>query len=67
MIGIALEVHTKIKCLILPIYLHFSDLYTFDTSVETAKETYELVCEAYCSIFDRLGLNYIKGKSIAVC
>lgn len=36
------------------------DLYTFDTNVGTAKETYELVCEAYCSIFERLGLNYIK-------
>ena len=45
------------------IYL-FSDLYTFDTTVETAKETYELVCEAYCSIFERLGLDYIKGKAV---
>ena len=39
----------------------FSDMYTFDTSVETAKDTYNLVCDTYCRIFERLGLKYVKG------
>lgn len=36
------------------------DLYTFDTSIETAKETYKLVCDSYDRIFDRLGLPFIQ-------
>ncbi|KAH9523430.1 prolyl-tRNA synthetase [Bulinus truncatus] len=36
------------------------DMYTFDTSEETALETYNLVCHAYNRIFDRIGVNYVK-------
>ena len=45
--------------------LLFSDLYTFDTSIETAKETYKLVCDSYDRIFDRLGLPFIQGKLLS--
>lgn len=37
------------------------DLYTFDKSVEEARETYELICQAYKAIFVRLGVPYVKG------
>ncbi|XP_053395333.1 probable proline--tRNA ligase, mitochondrial [Mercenaria mercenaria] len=36
------------------------DLYTFDTDEDTAKETYSMVCDSYCTIFDRLKLDYVK-------
>ncbi|XP_059161008.1 probable proline--tRNA ligase, mitochondrial isoform X2 [Physella acuta] len=36
------------------------DMYTFDTSEETALETYQTVCTAYDRIFDRLALPYTK-------
>ena len=37
------------------------DLYTFDKSIEDAKNTYERVCEGYDKIFRRLGLQVLKG------
>jgi prolyl-tRNA synthetase len=37
------------------------DLYTFDTSVENAVETYKLISSAYSKIFDRLEVPYVKG------
>lgn len=37
------------------------DLYTFDEDIETAKNTYEMVCEAYNSIFSRIGIDFVKG------
>lgn len=36
------------------------DLYTFDTSVESAQHSYNLVSEAYDKIFSRIGLPVIK-------
>ncbi|KAL5016486.1 hypothetical protein ScPMuIL_006075 [Solemya velum] len=36
------------------------DLYTFDATVEDAEKTYRSICEAYCRIFDRLGLPFNK-------
>ncbi|XP_071952793.1 probable proline--tRNA ligase, mitochondrial [Antedon mediterranea] len=36
------------------------DLYTFDTSVESAMLTYESVCEAYARLFDKLNVQYVK-------
>ncbi|KAF5270342.1 hypothetical protein FQR65_LT05530 [Abscondita terminalis] len=36
------------------------DLYSFDVDVKKAKETYEEVCECYNSIFDEIGVKYIK-------
>ncbi|EHB05076.1 Putative prolyl-tRNA synthetase, mitochondrial [Heterocephalus glaber] len=32
-------------------------MYTFDSSPEAAQQTYSLVCDAYCSLFNRLGLS----------
>ncbi|XP_067677971.1 probable proline--tRNA ligase, mitochondrial [Haliotis asinina] len=37
------------------------DMYTFDATEESAKETYYSVCEAYSKIFDRLGVKYVKA------
>ena len=37
-------------------------MYTFDSSEETALETYNGVCGAYDSLFDRLGVPYAKGR-----
>jgi prolyl-tRNA synthetase len=34
------------------------DAYSFDTSEEAAKESYEQMRQTYCRIFDRLGLTY---------
>lgn len=34
------------------------DAYSFDTSEEAAKESYEKMRQTYCRIFDRLGLTY---------
>ena len=34
------------------------DAYSFDTSNEGLDESYQIMHQTYCSIFDRLGLNY---------
>ena len=34
------------------------DCYSFDVSVEKAKESYDIMQKAYCRIFDRLGLDW---------
>ncbi|CAC5418157.1 PARS [Mytilus coruscus] len=36
------------------------DLYTFDTTEENATKTYEIVCQVYENIFNRLGLQFKK-------
>ncbi|KAK4883520.1 hypothetical protein RN001_006839 [Aquatica leii] len=36
------------------------DLYSFDVDIEKAKETYAEVCECYNSIFNEIGVDYIK-------
>ncbi|XP_052256707.1 probable proline--tRNA ligase, mitochondrial isoform X2 [Dreissena polymorpha] len=36
------------------------DMYSFDLTEEAAMQTYELTCQAYCRIFDRLKLKYVK-------
>lgn len=38
------------------------DLYTFDTDIFSAQDTYDLVNKSYEKIFDQLGINYVKGK-----
>ncbi|KAM5248923.1 putative proline--tRNA ligase, mitochondrial [Ctenodactylus gundi] len=42
---------------------YMKDMYTFDDSAESARQTYSLVCDAYCSLFDRLGLRFIKAQA----
>ena len=37
------------------------DLYTFDKTVEAARETYDLICQAYDNIFQRLNVPFVKG------
>lgn len=37
-------------------------MYTFDADEESAMRTYQQVCDAYSRIFDRLGVNYVKGE-----
>ena len=37
-------------------------MYTFDVDEESAMDTYHAVCDAYCSVFDRIGVPYEKGK-----
>lgn len=39
------------------------DLYTFDVDIESAKKTYEEVCDSYNTIFKRIGIDFIKGIS----
>ena len=42
---------------------YISDMYTFDSNIETATQTYNLVCDTYDRIFKRLGLKFVKGLS----
>ncbi|XP_053432924.1 probable proline--tRNA ligase, mitochondrial [Nycticebus coucang] len=42
---------------------YMKDMYTFDSSPEAARQTYGLVCDAYCSLFGRLGLRFIKVQA----
>ncbi|NXY49274.1 SYPM protein, partial [Ceuthmochares aereus] len=42
---------------------YMKDMYTFDASEEAARQTYDLVCNAYCSLFDRLGLSFVKVRA----
>ncbi|XP_011762634.2 probable proline--tRNA ligase, mitochondrial isoform X3 [Macaca nemestrina] len=42
---------------------YMKDMYTFDSSPEAAQQTYNLVCDAYCSLFNRLGLRFVKVQA----
>ena len=42
-------------------FVSSTDMYTFDTDEESAMETYYKVCDAYCKVFDRIGVQYEKG------
>ncbi|NXI35943.1 SYPM protein, partial [Galbula dea] len=42
---------------------YMKDMYTFDASEEAAQQTYDLVCDAYCSLFDCLGLPFVKVRA----
>ncbi|XP_058159503.1 probable proline--tRNA ligase, mitochondrial isoform X2 [Dasypus novemcinctus] len=42
---------------------YMKDMYTFDSSAEAARHTYSLVCDAYCSLFSRLGLRFVKVQA----
>ncbi|KAM6343634.1 putative proline--tRNA ligase, mitochondrial [Alca torda] len=42
---------------------YMKDMYTFDASEEAARRTYDLVCDAYCNLFDRLGLPFVKVRA----
>ena len=50
-----------LKSVVLSYYI--SDMYTFDSNIETATQTYNLVCDTYDRIFKRLGLKFVKGLS----
>ncbi|XP_077981515.1 putative proline--tRNA ligase, mitochondrial [Glandiceps talaboti] len=39
---------------------YMKDMYTFDSDEEKATETYNSVCQAYCQLFNRLGLKFVK-------
>ncbi|NXU78463.1 SYPM protein, partial [Oreotrochilus melanogaster] len=39
---------------------YMKDMYSFDTSPEAAQHSYHLVSGAYCSLFQRLGLPFVK-------
>lgn len=43
------------------------DLYTFDQSIEKAQETYNLICQAYDRIFQRLRVPFVKGTFLPSC
>ncbi|XP_014608772.1 PREDICTED: probable proline--tRNA ligase, mitochondrial [Polistes canadensis] len=38
------------------------DLYTFNLNLDDAKDTYNIVCEAYDNIFNQIGIEYIKAE-----
>ncbi|XP_014485317.1 PREDICTED: probable proline--tRNA ligase, mitochondrial [Dinoponera quadriceps] len=40
--------------------LIMKDLYTFDTTLDNARNTYDLVCKAYNKIFQQIGIDHIK-------
>ncbi|XP_074859594.1 putative proline--tRNA ligase, mitochondrial [Carettochelys insculpta] len=42
---------------------YMKDMYTFDTCEEAALQTYNLVCEAYCNVFNSLGLRFVKVQA----
>nr|XP_056700518.1 probable proline--tRNA ligase, mitochondrial [Euleptes europaea] len=42
---------------------YMKDMYTFDASEEAARHTYALVCNAYCNIFNSLGLRFVKVQA----
>uniref|UniRef100_A0A8D0HCZ9 Probable proline--tRNA ligase, mitochondrial n=1 Tax=Sphenodon punctatus TaxID=8508 RepID=A0A8D0HCZ9_SPHPU len=42
---------------------YMKDMYTFDSSEEAARRTYNLVCDAYCSILNRLELRFVKVQA----
>ncbi|NWU60706.1 SYPM protein, partial [Pterocles burchelli] len=42
---------------------YMKDMYTFDVSEEAARHTYDLVCDAYRSLLDRLGLPFVKVQA----
>uniref|UniRef100_A0A8D1RT97 Probable proline--tRNA ligase, mitochondrial n=2 Tax=Sus scrofa TaxID=9823 RepID=A0A8D1RT97_PIG len=42
---------------------YMKDMYTFDSSPEAARRTYSLVCDAYSSLFDRLGLQCLQVQA----
>ena len=39
------------------------DLYTFDRTIEDAKETYDSVSQAYDKVFKGLGVPFVKGNN----
>ena len=43
-----------------PLFIYL-DLYTFDVNLSQARETYDLVCDAYKLIMRTLCINAIKG------
>ncbi|NXT71039.1 SYPM protein, partial [Chaetops frenatus] len=42
---------------------YMKDMYTFDSSEEAARLTYEQVCHAYCRLFSRLRLPCVKVRA----
>lgn len=40
------------------------DLYTFDTTLDNAQKTYDLVCTSYDNIFKQIGIEFTKGNFI---
>nr|XP_033771375.1 probable proline--tRNA ligase, mitochondrial isoform X2 [Geotrypetes seraphini] len=44
---------------------YMKDMYTFDVSEEAARHTYRTVCDAYCRVLSRLGLQFLKVQASA--
>ncbi|XP_030062220.1 putative proline--tRNA ligase, mitochondrial [Microcaecilia unicolor] len=42
---------------------YMKDMYTFDVSEEAAHHTYNAVCDAYCHLLSRLGLQFVKVQA----
>lgn len=40
------------------------DLYTFDKTIDDARETYESVSHAYNKVFEGLGVPFVKGNKM---
>lgn len=38
------------------------DMYSFDIDVESARKTYEEICDSYDRIFSKIGIEYKKGN-----
>lgn len=42
------------------------DMYSFNTSLESAKQTYDEICKSYDRVFERIGIDFIKGLQIVL-
>ncbi|XP_029474027.1 probable proline--tRNA ligase, mitochondrial [Rhinatrema bivittatum] len=42
---------------------YMKDMYTFDVSEEAARHTYRIVCDAYCHLLSKLGLQFVKVQA----
>ncbi|KAF7280653.1 hypothetical protein GWI33_005620 [Rhynchophorus ferrugineus] len=36
------------------------DMYSYDTSIDNAKKTYEIICKSYDKLFRKIGVKYVK-------
>lgn len=43
------------------------DLYTFDTDLNAARQTYDAICTSYDVIFKTIGVQYVKGMFDQIC
>lgn len=38
------------------------DLYSFDSNIDNAKHTYNEICQSYDRIFQKIGIDFLKGN-----